>query len=153
MNIQELIKAVIIDGEKLSNFELTNQDLEEIQLLIKSMRSNLEKAKFIDPKRQVVKGEEVLKIDDKGQWSIEKTIKPGPTINYSRDVNPIKTKEQRADDEASATTINYSDPKNVTIKKPWSGKAAQASKIREKAMRTMNETAVETFARRNKGKV
>ena len=95
---------------------------------------------------------EVVKIDEKGQWKIEKAIKPGPALNYAKDINPRKTKQDYANIEAKATTIDYSDPKNVAVKKPWSGKAAEAAKVREKVSNQMNETAAQTFARRQREK-
>jgi len=213
MNIQELIKAVILNGEKLSDFELTKQDLEEIQLLMKSVQDNLEKAKFIDPKKQkenrmkaikqgnmdvmeesgldeemqqklekpkkpsshltVVK-EEVLKIDDKGQWSIEKAIKPAPSLDYSTMNRPKQQPENKTQ------TIDYSSGTPKITGKQWNTKDVtpgtspvetsttkrMASKERrikegvksgkliddrvESTSQSTSETAAETFARRNR---
>ena len=47
--------------------------------------------------------EEVVKIDDKGQWSIEKAIKPGPTLNYKEINKPVNTEDN------PANTINYKE--------------------------------------------
>jgi hypothetical protein len=58
---------------------------------------------------------EMVKYDDNGQWSIKKAIKPGPTLDYSK-INP---KPDYGKIEREAHTIDYSDPKNVQVKKPW----------------------------------
>jgi hypothetical protein len=90
---------------------------------------------------------EVLKTDKNGQWSLDKAIKPGPTLDYTK-INP---KPDYKEMEAKAPTIDYQN--NSATKKPvWSGAADQAKAVREKINTEANETAVETIRRRQDAK-
>jgi hypothetical protein len=92
----------------------------------------------------VAKEEEFVKIDEKGQWSIEKAIKPSPTLNYKEINKPVNTEDN------PANTINYKemnapkhldkpqstiDYKQVNRASP-SDEAAARSTARDKKMQT-----------------
>ena len=181
MSIQELLKAVILNGEKLSDFELTKGDLEEIHMLMKSVHNNLEKAKSTDSSKEqaaeVGELQEVVKIDDKGQWSLEKIMGPKTSLDYKRMNQPKQQPESQAQtiDYSSGTpkvTGNQWNTKDVTPGKSpvkaetTSRAAAKERRISEgvksgkiiddrppKTATPSTETAAETFARRNKEKV
>lgn len=88
--------------------------------------------------------EEVCKVNKNGQWNIEKAIKPGPTLDYSK-INP---KADYKEIEAAAPTINYS---NTPGSKPaWSGSTDRAQAVRSKIDAESKESAAETIARRQK---
>ena len=58
----------------------------------------------------VVKYDEVVKIDDMGQWKIEKAVKPGATLNYAEMNKPKNT------EKTPANTLNYKEmnkPKGI----------------------------------------
>lgn len=76
------------------------------------------------------------------QWSLNKAIKPGPTLDYSQ----FNKKPDYADIEAKAPTINYS--KSPGVKPAWSGATDKAKETRARIDAEAHETAAETIARR-----
>jgi hypothetical protein len=67
---------------------------------------------------------EMLKYNAGGQWSIEKAIKPGPTLDYSK-MNP---KPNYAEIESKAPTIDYSKVNAPNAAKPkWKENSSPAS--------------------------
>jgi hypothetical protein len=71
------------------------------------------KSPHIDPERRSLKKEEVelAKTAPNGQWSLEKAIKPGPALDYSK----MNSKPDYAAIAAKAPTIDY---KNNRVIKP-----------------------------------
>ena len=103
---------------------------------------------------KVIKAE-VMKFDGNGQWSIEKADdgatggiggkpkKPAaPTLDYGK----MNAKPDYKDIEAKADTIDYSNKRNVQVKKPWAGAAAQRDKARAKIDAASKQSAVEHLA-------
>lgn len=70
-----------------------------------------------------------------------RVIKPGPTLDYSK-INP---KPDYGKIEREAHTIDYSDPKNVQVKKPWSGAAARRDQARARIAERQNQNALEAI--------
>ncbi len=87
-------------------------------------------------------GSEILKTSKNGQWSLDKAIKPGPSLDYSK----MNKKPDYADIEAKAPTINYSNTPG--IKPQWSGAADNAKAVNAKLDAESKETAAQTIARR-----
>jgi hypothetical protein len=112
----------------------------------KLSKEEMDKNIGMEPQQPMMMSEEVVKIDDRGQWKIEKAIKPGPSLDYSK-FNSSPSKKDYKQMEAKASTIDYSDKKNVEVKKPWSGAAARSKKIKDK-IDTSPKTALETFRSR-----
>jgi len=115
----------------------------------------------------VIKGdyEEVVKIDNMGQWSIEKAIKPGPTLDYSKANKPksattaentidyAKINKPKNTEDNPVNTLNYNKLNTTSV----SGEqTARDTKYKEK-QNTMvggtpekNEAAAEMARRRAK---
>lgn len=110
-------------------------ELKELDALIKAAKSKMDSAKV----------SETCKTDKNGQWKIEKAIKPGPTLDYSK-MNP---KPNRAAQEANAPVIDYS---NNSVKEPkrYAGAKEHAEAVRAKLDAEAKEPALETISRRQK---
>lgn len=79
------------------------------------------------------------------QWSLEKAIKPGPTLDYSK-INP---KVDRAAQEAAAPVIDYSN-NAITQPKRYAGAKEHAEAVRAKLDAETKEPALDTISRRQK---
>lgn len=137
---QVLSKSITID-EGLSMLT-TGEELADMNIALLQISANLEKSEKSEDKPK----HEVLKYENNGQWRIEKAIKPGPEINYSKQVNPKKTKEQYNAEEAAAPTWNKD--KGIMIKPKWAGMADETARVRDKVERQMKEPAIDTIKRR-----
>jgi hypothetical protein len=96
-------------------------------------------------------------ISHNGQWSLEKAIKPGPTLNYGKIApeqnpisNPIAAKEARATQEANASTVDYSANNKAPIPKSYEGVAEKVKAMKAKIESENKESAIQTLARRQK---
>lgn len=96
---------------------------------------------------KVIKAENV-KFAKNGQWSIEKAIKPGPTLDYSK----INAKPDYDKIESEAGSIDYSDKKNIEVKKPWAGASAKRQKAMDSINAKQNRTAIEEIKARQETK-
>jgi hypothetical protein len=139
--LEVLSKGVALD-EATKGF--TADELHELEFLMKSVNKKTGDGRYGKPNPDVdVK--EVLKTDKNGQWSLDKAIKPGPTLDYSK----FNEKPDYKEIEAKAPTIDYQN--NSATKKPtWTGAADQAKAVRTKIDAESKETAAETIARRQK---
>lgn len=110
----------------------------------------------------LAKSEENVSWSSNGQWSLEKAIKPGPTLDYGKmspEQNPVsnpaaakEAKAQRyAEIEANAPTLDYRNNRAATPKY-YEGAAQKAQAAKAKAIKESQETAVETFQRRGQAK-
>ena len=129
-DLKDKLMAVLTNDMTLEKAveDMNDQDREDLFKSLELLKKNAEAA-------------EMVKYDDNGQWSIEKAIKPGPALNYSK-MNP-KPDYDKIDREAH--TIDYSDPKNVQVKKPWSGAAARRDAVRAKIESNANENALQAI--------
>ena len=92
------------------------------------------------------------------QWSLEKAIKPGPTLNYGKinpGSNPISNPESNevkagkaAAKDAAAPTIDYGN--KPTAKPTYTGAADRAKQVRAQIDTQINEPALDTIARKQK---
>jgi hypothetical protein len=138
-----LLKKSLAPEEATKGFSA--EELHELEYLMKSINKKTGDGRYGRPNPDI-KVKEVMKTDSQGQWKIEKAIKPGPTLDYSK----FNEKPDYADIEAKAPTINYQN--NSATKKPtWTGAADKATAVRTKIDTESKETAAETIARRQKG--
>lgn len=101
MKVQQIVENILNKSATLQDFELSLEQAIEVENLLKTLKKEANSPE---------KSKEVVKFDNKGQWTIEKTN----FINY-KNLNSQKASQERHD--ANAHTIDYSSgqPK---IKKP-----------------------------------
>lgn len=87
---------------------------------------------------------EVMKVDSKGQWRIEKAATEGPALNYKK-INP---KTDFADIEAKAPTYNKQTAITTPAKKEWTGAAQRTADVNAKLDAIQNESAIDAIKRR-----
>jgi len=114
--------------------------------------------------------EEFVKIDDMGQWSIEKTIKPGPALNYTKMNKPTNTEDNPANaldykqvnsasigDEQAAREAKYKKKQNTMIGGTPEKDAAAKEMVRRRAAfkdsASNGKTAIETIKGRKAKRV
>ena len=153
MALELLQKAKFIDPKKQKENRMKavkqgNTNAMEESGLDKEVNQKVEKPKKPSSHLTVIKGEEVVKYDKLGQWSIEKAIKPGPTLDYSQ----INAKPNYKEMEDNASTIDYTDKKNVEIKKPWAGAAARTQRARDSINEKNNRSALDEIKARQEHK-
>lgn len=126
--IKEALSALLSKTKTLEEATVgfTAEDLSSLETLVKTARSMADNAK------------ECCKVDGNGQWKIEKAIKPGPTLDYSK-INPKPDPAA----EANAPTIDYGKlekPKAVWEQKttPSASKEAWIKANSAKRERTMS---------------
>jgi hypothetical protein len=119
----------------------TADELHELEFLMKSINKKTGDGRYGKPNPDI-EVKEVLKTDKNGQWSLDKAIKPGPTLDYSK----FNQKPDYAEIEAKAPTIDYGN--KPTAKPKWSGSVDRAQAVRDKIDAQSKETAAETIARR-----
>lgn len=145
ISIKEAALALLSKGKTSEEATkgFSGAELHELEFLMKSINKKTGDGRYGRPNPDV-EMKEVLKTDKQGQWKIEKAIKPGPTIDYSK----FNQKPDYAAIEAKAPTINYSNKPNV--KPTWTGASDKAAATRAKIDAEANESASETMARRQK---
>jgi len=122
----KLIKSILagdIDLESLTEEELNNaqETMKLMKSMVNSQDSNV--------------NEEIVKIDDNGQWSMHKAIKPGDTINYNKMNKPEAPKEG-----PDAHTIDYSGKEPKVTGEPW--KTSDTKKVILKPNREDKKEAI-----------
>lgn len=183
MNVREALVEILSKGTSVDVVvdTMSDEDIQDLSIALEL----LQKAKFIDPKKQqenrkkatkqanmdameeagldikesstpkekikshltVIKAE-MLKYNELGQWDIEKAAKPGPTLDYSK----INAKPDYDKIESEASSIDYSDKKNIEVKKPWAGASAKRQKAMDSINAKQNRTAIEEIKARQETK-
>ena len=157
-DIKDYVVAILTKSMQIN--EVPIEHIEEVEEVLQKMSgaggSGIAGMPNEGAEAGMVKGcDEVVKIDEKGQWSIEKAIKPGPTLNYKEINKPVNTEDN------PANTINYKemnrpkhmdqpkstiDYKQVDSASPSDEAAAREAKFKAKQSKTVGGTPV-----KNKG--
>jgi hypothetical protein len=157
LSVREALIKIFSNSENPSEVfkQIKNEDIYNLEIALRKMSSKVYKQKL---SKNFSKD---FSISHNGQWSLEKAIKPGPTLDYGKIApeqnpisNPVAAKEARAariaTQEANAPTMDYSINNKAPIPKSYEGVAEKVKAIKAKIESENKESAIQTLARRQK---
>jgi hypothetical protein len=156
LSVKEALVKIFNDSENPSEVfkQVKNEDIRDLEIALRKMSGKVYKQNLNKNSSQD------FNISNNGQWSLEKAIKPGPTLDYGKIApeqnpisNPAAAKEAKtarlATQEANAPSINYGGNRMATPKVN-AGLADKAKAVRAKIEAESKETALETIQRKQK---
>lgn len=132
MKITGLINDVLEKSADLDQLDI--DQLEELKEELENLKKNAMMG-YPEVGDTMAMSTEVIKFDDQGQWSLQKSP---PVLNYKKMNSPSAQKKPKGKE----TTLDYSSMGNASTPKvkPWTGARAKAQAAREKATAQIQES-------------